>query len=514
MMSVGHSLTLLQLKTGGQAQAVTKRHVHSAMATVSHSQPISDKKSLSTVIYKHKQRWVGLLLQDADMLDVGFDEANFDANGVNIFGNSAVQSPVNRPSSASDGVWDQQDVVNSPRHSNPYLLERVPHLIEDQIFEKQEWHSDMPLQILPYEHPIFQAFVCHISLWLDLFDPKKPFGTLVPHLAMHNVGLMNAILALSARYLTLKSPGDPTHLPNSNNALNYYNKTLHYIRKAMYYDTYNTSLELLATSLIISAYEMLDGSTQDWQRHLQGVFWIQCSQVIHGDSQGLRQAVWWSWLCQDAWAAFRERRKPFTFWRPVRMLGVLNPYELASRSVYFFARVVGYCSYEETETAQHDLHGRITKADALSESLEDWKKHLTVEFQPLPQPRSPENVFDPIWINPPPFAVAIQLYYCSRILLLLHRPLMGGLERHVEMRKSLTQYAGIVCGIAMTLSDSSSAIMCAQSLYIAGLSLEDRRQRKCVLRLLESCRGRTCWSVNSLGEDLKSRWEASGGYET
>jgi hypothetical protein len=214
---------------------------------------------------------------------------------------------------------------------------------------------------------------------------------------------MNAILALSARHLALKPPADESILPGSINALQYYNKTLHYIRKAMHYDTYKTSLELLATSLIISAYEMLDGSTQDWQRHLQGVFWIQRSQVIHGDSQGLRQAVWWAWLCQDVWAAFREKRKPFTFWKPVRMLGELNPYELAARSVYFFAQVVGYCSYEETEASQNDPHRRISDADALSESLEDWKKHLTVEFQPLSQPSSPDDVFNPIWINPPAF---------------------------------------------------------------------------------------------------------------
>jgi hypothetical protein len=101
---------------------------------------------------------------------------------------------------------------------------------------------------------------------------------------------------------------------------------------------------------------------------------------------------------------------------------------------------------------------------------------------------------------------------------------------HVEMRKCLTQYAGIVCGIARTQSDSSSAVMCSQSLFIgkyaltcftrrllltiwaAGLSLEDRRQRKYVLQLLEGCRQRTGWSY-SFGEDLKLRWEVSGGYD-
>jgi hypothetical protein len=106
-------------------------------------------------------------LQDADMLDVGLAEINFEADGVNIFGNSAVQSPANRSTSAPDGVWGQEEVNDSPRLSNPYLRERVPHLIEyHHIFERQEWHSDMPLQILPYEHPIFKTFVCHISLWV------------------------------------------------------------------------------------------------------------------------------------------------------------------------------------------------------------------------------------------------------------------------------------------------------------------------------------------------------------
>jgi hypothetical protein len=112
-------------------------------------------------------RWVGLLLQDADMLDVGLAEINFEADGVNIFGNSAIQSPVNGPNSAPEEVRVQEDVVNTPRLSNPYLLERAPHLVEYQIFEKQEWHSDMPLQISPYEHPLFKTFVSDVSPWVS-----------------------------------------------------------------------------------------------------------------------------------------------------------------------------------------------------------------------------------------------------------------------------------------------------------------------------------------------------------
>ena len=82
-------------------------------------------------------------------------------------------------------------------------------------------------------------------------------------------------------------------------ALMFYNETLHYLSKAMQYDMYKTSLELLATALIVSNYEMLDGSGKDWKRHLKGVFGIQRSQVIRGDSKNLRQTVWWAWFCQD-----------------------------------------------------------------------------------------------------------------------------------------------------------------------------------------------------------------------
>jgi len=190
----------------------------------------------------------------------------------------------------------------------------------------------------------------------------------------------------------------------------YYYKTLHYIQKAMEYETYATSLELLSTPLIVSTYEMLDGSSKDWERHLKGVFWIQRCQIIHGDSKGLRSAVWWAWLCQDVWAAFREKRKPFTLWKPLRTFEALDPYELASRSVYLFAQVVGYCSNEAIEEDGDDLNSRVTKASNLLEKLEEWRTYLTVEFEPMPlrehsdtEEHTTQTAFEPIWIHPPSF---------------------------------------------------------------------------------------------------------------
>ncbi|WQF87763.1 Putative zn(2)Cys(6) fungal-type DNA-binding domain, fungal transcription factor [Colletotrichum destructivum] len=469
--------------------------------------PALTSSSLGANLENATAIWVDLLLQDASMQQLDFSSLNFQADAVDLFGSSVVaHSPaVGRSSQNNTGDGLSPTLCTS----HPYLHERAPNLDEYQRLEKQAWKSASSLPILPQEHKVFQNFVLHVSQWMDLFEPSRPFGTLVPQLAMRNIGLMNAILALSARHLSLGTTPDGKDAQGPNDALRYYYKTLHYIQEAMQYDTYKTSLELLATSSIVSAYEMLDGSRQDWERHLKGVFCIQRSQGIHGDSFGLKQAVWWAWLCQDVWAAFRERRRPFTFWRPLRTLDELDPYELAARSVYFFAQIVAFCSREETERGREDPLARVAAAEALRDTLEDWRRHLTAEFQPLPFAGLPEDVFEPIWINPPAFAVAFQVYYCSHILLLLHVPALGGLDEYTKQRKRLMECVRRVCGIGMTSTDYPSSFMSSQCLFIAGLPLEDSRERNFVLELLEAHRLRSGWPIKPLGEELKARWEAS-----
>lgn len=222
------------------------------------------------------------------------------------------------------------------------------------------------------------------------------------------MGLMNAILAVSARHLAIVNHDIPTYAdgfrPDPNDTIRFYYRTLQYSQKAMQYESYKTSLELLSSAIIISSYEMLDGSSSDWEKHLRGVFWIQRSQVIHGDSGGLRQAVWWAWLCQDTWAAFREKRRPFTFWTPMRALIDLNPNELAARAVYNFAQVVGFIAKDEKEgtvTRERQYETKNMEADRLLRLLEDWKSHITAEFRPLPIPATiAAGEFPPVWIQP------------------------------------------------------------------------------------------------------------------
>ncbi|GLA30966.1 hypothetical protein AnigIFM63326_009401 [Aspergillus niger] len=352
------------------------------------------------------------------------------------------------------------------------------------VEEELIWQSREAIELLPTEHALFGHFINQI----------------------YNAGLMNAILALAFRHLALNPGLDQENMPNKEAAaLQYYYQTLHYVQRAMRFSSYKTSLELLATALIISAYEMLDNSTNDWERHLEGVFLIQRSQTIHGESGGLHSAVWWAWLCQDIWAAFREKRKTLTFWIPQKPLSALLPHELAMRAIYITAKVISYCAESTTE---ENRRRRIDDANRLRAMLEDWRQHRTVEFSPLPLGRREHSsYFRPIWIRPAAFGLAVQFFSASCILLLVHEPSIGGLDQYLERQSAIKHYVEDICGIAMTLRDNASSLMSSQAVFI-GIFTQEKRAREDILELLESCRARTGWPVRSLGVELQELWES------
>lgn len=220
---------------------------------------------------------------------------------------------------------------------------------------------------------------------------------------------MNAILALSGYHQSINenlSPDDQRTAQNT--ALQYYYQTLHYVQKAMQYSTYKNSLELMATTLIVSTYEMLRGSRRDWQQHLQGVFWILRSRQIEVEASSLESTTWWAWLRQDIWVAFRERRRTYSTWLPKKSCAELGSYELASRAIWILAQVVNFCAAADGgNDAEVPIAGRIGWAKALRKMLHEWGMHLTVEFSQLPATtRDESDVFKPRLIHPQCFGRA------------------------------------------------------------------------------------------------------------
>lgn len=321
---------------------------------------------------------------------------------------------------------------------------------------------------------------------------------------------MKAILALGARHLSLK-PAESGPALDRTTAVQYYYETLRYLQQAMKFESYNRSLELIATALIVSMYEMIDGAGKGWERHLKGVFWIQRSRNIGAESLGLEGAGWWAWLRQDVWAAFRERRKVYSFHKPIKKYEEMDQYDLASRSVYLLAQSINYSSEQENKEGESNLHGRIERARQLFEMLEEWRRHVSVHFRPLPVEKqaAQNSTFRPIWINPSPLGTAIQMHHFARILLLVHQPAPGGYTELFRRQGHIVESVDTICGIAMLIKDEPSSVSSIQCLFAAGLYTHDPGKREAIVQLIDEHQSRTGWPVRSLSEDLRTEWAAN-----
>lgn len=468
----------------------------------------------------------------------------------------AVESPVALPQSPVLQPRNQRERESFQAASfrrDPEIDERLAAAPVDDAptslpDEYSSWNTATPIELSDQGHFMFNHFVRTLGAWMDFFDPTLQLSTTLPHLALRNIGLMKALLALSARHLSLwsetnqyqhngtapekvnsfdiaDSEKEVASTVNRNVAVQYYYETLQYLNKAMQYPSYTRSAELICTALLISTYEMVDGSNYDWERHLKGVFWIQRFQNNNGESGGVRQGVWWAWLRQDVWVAMRERRRVFSFFQPRKQYSMLNAAEFTCRAYYLLSQCVNYASREESETI--DIQQRLERGNELLFMLQEWQDYLPQEFRPLPLKQTSE-VFPPIWIHPPPYAAAVQLHSLARILVVLHRPSIGGLQDYRAAQRLLAASVNTVCGIARMVkeNDVPASLVSLNCLLggiealspkliplanpnsrSAGMSVHAPHERTALLDLIEIFQCRVRWPADSLRKELESEYQ-------
>ncbi len=119
-------------------------------------------------------RWFDMLVGDSGFengfadFDVGMDEPNnFDTPREQDRMGAPYMGPYNStPTTTGPGA-------PSPSLSSPQLLERsAPGPDRNAIAEKTKWQTPAPIELLPYEHVLFQNFVRNIRLWFRGFIVK------------------------------------------------------------------------------------------------------------------------------------------------------------------------------------------------------------------------------------------------------------------------------------------------------------------------------------------------------
>ena len=211
----------------------------------------------------------------------------------------------------------------------------------------------------------------------------------------------------------------------------------------------------------------------NWDRHLRGAFWIQKNAGASGESpDSLQRAVWWAWLRQDIWAAFRTGRPALTIHQPKVPMVELTSEGLATRIIYIAAKCVQFAAAPK----QGDIAGYIEAGETLLRMLDAWKSLLPSSFEPIPvetgpTASSPSSTLEakptPIWIHPPAHAAAIQTYHFARIIMILNQPTTGGLNTYQTRFKLLRESTSTICGIALAQQsqNSPSAFVSFQAIY-------------------------------------------------
>ena len=121
-------------------------------------------------------KWLDLLIADATLNQRSPADFQYDFNGLDIFGNSVLQTTVlpDEANTAPAGNNNNGGGVSglstnkpgaSPR--NAYLGERISKTRDQQREKEQVWEASEPIDLQSQEHILFRHFVEHISKWVS-----------------------------------------------------------------------------------------------------------------------------------------------------------------------------------------------------------------------------------------------------------------------------------------------------------------------------------------------------------
>lgn len=154
-------------------------------------------------------------------------------------------------------------------------------------------------------------------------------------------------------------------------------------------------------------------------------------------------------------------------------------------------------------------------------ALDNWHAQLGANFEPyshytlsshLTLPQGPqEPVFDEILFPTQVSAATLSYYHFARVLLLLAKPidqsnpltqLKDYRERLIDIRDNCVK----ICGIATGRPGGAARIHSVQPLVLAGQCLEEARERRAVVQLLQDVESDTGWPTAAQVRRLQEEW--------
>lgn len=363
---------------------------------------------------------------------------------------------------------------------------------------------------------LWRNYLDEIAVWLDMFDIDRHFQFKIPLLAKTADHLHYSILALSARQMERKGPGQPY-----TESLGLYQEAIQLIVKELY--TLDTTV--IASCVLLCVLEMMSSSPRAWCRHLNGCAMLLEAAGVNGVVGGVRQSLFWCFARMDVWGGFLEdtlTKIPTSRWfipsgsmieAVTQFKGGSGSHSYANYAVFLCASVVNvisnktgsYVGQAEVDSVRKTTY--LARWRALFDLLEDWYNNRPEEMQPLmAYPSSSDGLREPFSVvlyGSSPAINGNQLYHAAAILMLLDKPRGFRLSKSP---KSILWHARQICGIAVSNSDHGAWINSLQPLWIAGKIMSHETEHRAILDLLAQIERDTGWATAWRAEDLRDYW--------
>ncbi|KAI1008349.1 hypothetical protein LB504_001261 [Fusarium proliferatum] len=340
----------------------------------------------------------------------------------------------------------------------------------------------------------------------DLCDSRRHFANIVPPRAASCPTLLNAILALSSRHLSLNAQYDPYASDRYHQACLRHLTTISNDSSALNDDN------LLAATILLRTLEELDVPLigTDHEGHLLGIqlFMNTCDSTTTPSS--LRLASFWIGMRQEVTMSFASQR-------PVkirldhgfmdRSLSEADDDTWANRIIVHSADVINYC-FGNTGPNRHRYQELIDYDQA-------WLRARPVSWLPVAYSASGETLGEAfpyiIYLN---HAVVIGQVHSifARILLMCHDDRVPRIGPSAQLaRKQIdddirTQVREL-CGIALSNpSTRPAAFTACMGVTACGDRFTERRDQEALLDVLKLTQNTHSWPTASAQDHLKRAW--------
>ncbi|KAF3766886.1 hypothetical protein M406DRAFT_254673 [Cryphonectria parasitica EP155] len=424
--------------------------------------------------------------------------------------------PVPRLEAASSLVPQRVTAVSSPGPFRHATASGGPDPHDGLMTPQSEKNGERDYLSSPEEVHYMEVFINEVAVWMDSFDGRQHFGTVIPYLALKSPMLLGAFLACGVKHLTLID----RRSYKDDKALHYYDTATTQLLRSLQNPERDTA-ECATTAVVLNVYEIMSEKPAVRMNHIAGARALIRECKWDARSTGIGAACFWLNVGMEILSCLACNWA--TAWDPDHwgvdpedsIAGVVGDEDVwVHRIMYIVAKVANFRASIPPlqEPSAHDeqvrLQSRFAEWSQLKTWCDTWNIHCPSSMRPYAYlfDSGKRSCFPHIWLIKRSALVGRLFYHTAMCLLAQINPLLAIRDDDEEARKVQLHHAHQVCGIAAHTQDHGVASIAIRALAIAGSVLTERHEQHEVLEILTHIYRKTGWNLKRVQFDLKCAW--------